>query len=667
MKPILLGALFTIAMGANAQFATKSLVYNSNTVWYIEFKPAAYGPAPAHKLPLIISLGGVGEIGDGATDAESIKQAGLPLQITNGATMKFTYNGETESFVVLAPQFSKILFNSMTTNGVVGGPWPEFYTDAMIDYAKNNLNIDPDRIFLTGFSLGGGGVWRYATSSAARALNLAGIIPAAGSPDYYPGGFCNIAQNKVATWAFHGGNDGTVLPSITTNAVNNINICSGLQVPARANIYPDGGHAIWNVRVYDTTNYWQYPNVYQWMMKVSRALNPATDVPPIANAGPTLVTITVPARDRDIILNGVPSTDADDIVSEYRWTQTGGPTLYFFSDLYGTSNSYNRPTAPVVSYANGGVDWLNLGDYTFTLQVKDYKSQISTTSVTYRIQLPPSGNALPGSYIDNDNIVLNSTQTATFLNGVGHDWDGTIGAYQWAQTGGAAVSLSGANGNTLAITNINAPGTYNFRFRVYDNLSAFTDAFATVTKLAALPVTYAYFRGESVGSSNQLSWATAQESNNDHYDVLRSADGTSFSTVGKVSATGAASGSKYGFTDVNAPQGKSYYRLQQVDKDGKSTLSDIISINNTGRGYAIATWPNPAKDNLSVTVNGNLYGNLQVAITDMQGRIVKQELWIKNLTSLKKDIHISELQSGLYQLVLISPDGRKEATGFVKY
>jgi len=665
MKPFLLGALLIFSVGVRAQFTTKSLVYSGNgsTVWYLEFKPAAYTQNGAHKFPLIISLGGVGEIGDGSPEINSIKQSGLPLQITNGATMTFTYNGETESFVVLAPQYSKTLYNSSPS------PWPEFYVDAMIDYAKANLNIDPNRIFLTGFSLGGGGTWKYATSSAARASNLAGIIPVAGSQDYNPAGYCYIAQNKVATWAFHGGNDGTISPSVTTNAINGINACSGLQVPARARIYPDGGHAIWNERSYDTAHNWQYPNVYEWMMKVSRAINPATDVPPVANAGPTLVTLTVPARDKDIILNGLPSSDADDIVSEYLWTQTGGTQLYFFSNRYGTSTSYDWPTAKLVRYSNGTTDWLDLGDYTFRLQVKDYKSQISTTTVTFRVQLPSSGNASPGAYIDGDNVTLSSSQASTGFFGVGKDWDGSIGGYQWTQlTGPQSVSLSGASGNALSISNINTPGTYTFRFRVSDNLGATGDAVATVVKLSSsLPVTYSYFKGENAGSNNQLSWATAQESNSDHFNVLRSTDGSLFAPVGKVTATGAANGSAYAFTDVNAPQGKTYYRLQQVDKDGKAVLSDIVTINNAGRGYAVTAWPNPAKDNLSITINGNLYGNLHVLVTDIQGRVVMQELWSKTQTNYRKDIHIRDLQSGLYQLVLISPDGKRQATGFVKY
>lgn len=403
-------------------------------------------------------------------------------------------------------------------------------------------------------------------------------------------------------------------------------------------------------------------------MKVSRSINPVTDVPPIANAGPTTVILNVPVRDKDIVLNGFPSSDADDIVSEYLWTQTGGAQLYFYTDRYGTASSSEWPSSKVVRYANGGTDWLELGTYSFRLQVKDYKSQISTTTINYVVQIPAGQNGQPGAYIYTDNVTIANNQSTSSFFGVGKDWDGTISGYQWSQlTGPQSVNLSGATGNALSISNINTPGTYTFRFRVSDNLGATGDAVATVVKLSALPVSYAYFKGENAGSANLLSWATTQELNSDRFEVLRSADGSQFTPIGSVSATNAANGSAYNFTDANAPQGKTYYRLQQVDKDGKATLSDIISISNTGRGYAITTWPNPAKDNLSVSVNGNLYGNLQVMITDMQGRIVRQELWSKNLSFLKKDIHISDLQSGLYQLILISPDGKKEATGFVKY
>lgn len=659
MKPILAVALFLISMGTRAQLTSGSLSYGGNTVWYWQFKPAGYDPNSSHHFPLIISLGGVGERGNGPDDLYKIMQAGLMLQINAGNNMQFTYNGQTESFVVLSPQLSTSFDN-----------WQEFYIDAMIDYAKANLNIDPNRIFLTGFSLGGGGAWKYATSSAARAANLAGIIPVSASPDWYPGGFCNIAQNQVAVWSFHSGDDPLIDPNLARGAINSVNSCSPL-VPARLHMYPDGSHAIWNARSYDTSNYWQYPNVYQWMMKVSRAINVATDVPPVANAGPNIV-LNVPVRDQDIVLNGLASSDADDIVSEYRWQKTGGTgpsSLYFLSPVgWGTSDTMDRPTATVVRYANQSTDWMDLGTYIFTLQVKDYKSQVSTTTVTYTIQIPPGQNGQPGAYIYNNNVTLNSTQNSTGFFGVGKDWDGPNPSLQWTQLSGpATTTLSGADGPALSISNISTPGTYTYRLRATDNLGATGDAIATVTKLAALPVAYAYFRGESAGSGNLLSWATTQEINSDHFDILRSADGRQFVAIGTVGATGAANGSAYHYTDANAPQGKSYYRLQQVDRDGKSTMSDIVTIDNAGRGFTIGAWPNPAKDNLSVTINGNLYGRLHILVTDMQGRIVQQELWTKTQMIFRKDIHINGLQSGLYQLILVSPDGTKETRGFVKY
>ncbi|MBS1564407.1 MAG: dienelactone hydrolase family protein, partial [Bacteroidetes bacterium] len=632
-------SLLFFCISVRAQLTKSVYNYSGTNIRYWQFKPRGYDQNSAHKFPLIISLGGVGERGDTDDEMNTIAANGILLQVTNGATMQFTYNGQQESFLILSPQLSKSY-----------GNWQEFYIDAMIEYAKANLNVDPNRIFLTGYSLGGGGTWKYATSSAARAANLAGIIPAAGSPDYYTNGFCYIAQNKVATWAFHAADDGTVDPNYTRFAVSSINACSGLQVPARARIYPDGNHAIWNVRTYDTSNTWQYPNIYQWMMKVSRSINPATDVPPVANAGPTVINLTVPARNTNIVLNGYPSSDADDIVSEYLWTKASNNPLYYFTNFYGTAQTSEWPAPTVVSSSNGSGGWLDLGDYTFTLQVKDYKSQISTTTITYHVQKPATGNALPGAYVDGNTVTLSSTQTSTSFSGEGKDWDGTLSAYKWTQlTGPATVTMNGADGNFVTMSNVVTPGTYTFRFRVTDNQGGTGDATATIIKQSAssLPVTYGYFRGESAGSSNVLSWATVQESNSDHFNVQRSTDGVLFTPIGAVTATGATNGSSYTFTDVNAPQGKALYRLQQVDKDGKSTISDIITINNAGRGYVMTAWPNPAKDNLWVTISGNLYGKLQVLVTDMQGRVVSQELISKSQSSFRKDIHISQLQSGL--------------------
>jgi hypothetical protein len=73
-------------------------------------------------------------------------------------------------------------------------------------------------------------------------------------------------------------------------------------------------------------------------------------------------------------------------------------------------------------------------------------------------------------------------------------------------------------------------------------------------------------------SSNKyviLNWQTAQEINTSHFIIERSANGTDFSSIGKVSASGNNSITKdYLYTDTKPAKGTNYYRLKMVDADG---------------------------------------------------------------------------------------------------
>src|SRR4030095_9054393 len=111
--------------------------------------------------------------------------------LKNGTkTMRYYVNGKWESFVVLMPQLSASY-----------GDWQNFYVDAMIDYAVKNLKGDPNRIILTGLSLGGGGVWKYASASSTNAAKLAAIVPVCSTCQM--SNAANIASNNLAVWGFH--------------------------------------------------------------------------------------------------------------------------------------------------------------------------------------------------------------------------------------------------------------------------------------------------------------------------------------------------------------------------------------------------------------------------------------------------------------------------------
>ncbi len=127
------------------------------------------------------------------------------------------------------------------------------------------------------------------------------------------------------------------------------------------------------------------------------------------------------------------------------------------------------------------------------------------------------------------------------------------------------------------------------------------DAFAGTLTAAAgtvLPIELLSFTAKNTeGGKNHLSWATASEKNNSHFDIERSTDGNSFLPIGQVKGNNKAS--SYQFVD-NQPFATTYYRLRQIDFDGTETYSKIVSVVQTGKSKGLAVYPNPVSSLLNV-------------------------------------------------------------------
>ena len=239
---------------------------NVERIGFLEFRPADYS-GPKH--PLIIFLHGIGEKGNGTTELRKVHCCGIPSYIRRGNKMKFTWQGKTESFVVISPQLSRKYAS-----------WQPFYTDEMIKYAKANLNIDPDRIFVTGLSMGGGGTWNFASSLQARAEELAGIAPVV-APCMMNNG-CNIANATLPVMAIHVWDDKDAPASCTVNAIKSINACHPMVSPNLI-MYASGGHYVWVKRAFDTAHDYQNPNMFEWFLAQNRTFAP--NKKPVALAG----------------------------------------------------------------------------------------------------------------------------------------------------------------------------------------------------------------------------------------------------------------------------------------------------------------------------------------------------------------------------------------------
>lgn len=176
-----------------------------------------------------------------------------------------------------------------------------------------------------------------------------------------------------------------------------------------------------------------------------------------------------------------------------------------------------------------------------------------------------------------------------------------------------------------------------------------------------LPVSLLNFTAEKHGAGVLLSWQTAQEFNSAYFTIQRSTDGHVFSNIGTVSAAGAsATITRYSYTDDAGkwPTGKLYYRLQQADKDGRKTLSNIAAvmlINTPG----LVMYPNPAKD--VVYVEGE---NIKtVVVFDNTGRQVLKQT---NTGNVIFGVNVSGLATGNYLVQLIDTKGHIQTTKILK-
>jgi ELWxxDGT repeat protein len=238
--------------------------------------------------------------------------------------------------------------------------------------------------------------------------------------------------------------------------------------------------------------------------------------------------------------------------------------------------------------------------------------------------------------------------------------DGTHGYELWksdATSGGTTMvqDLNAGSGSSYPFIIMFLANHLYFTGNDGDNTTGLRDLYI-IDEAVTLPVTLLNFTATLNGKSVLLQWTTSEEINTKTFVVQRSHDGSNFDNIGTVNAVGnSTEKTSYQFTDVgalNATANKLYYRLQMVDKDGKSAYSKIATINlNSNKQFVI--YPNPVKDQLLVSSNSSL-SRIEMRITDQNGRIVyKQQLENMQAGSGNK-INVANLQKGVYYLQIIT-------------
>jgi hypothetical protein len=176
-----------------------------------------------------------------------------------------------------------------------------------------------------------------------------------------------------------------------------------------------------------------------------------------------------------------------------------------------------------------------------------------------------------------------------------------------------------------------------------------------------LPQVLSLFNVTKEEQSALLQWTTLQEENTDQFIIERSSDGTNYTVIGTVAASGSSSTTKkYQFTDEVLPDGIIYYRLKMTDKDGKFVYSPVRRINNNDKDFTIRLHPNPVtKGVVYISTSANC---TRLELRDAAGRMLKAV----NAKGMQNQLHVHDLAKGVYFITVITDSGKKIDKVFIE-
>lgn len=170
-------------------------------------------------------------------------------------------------------------------------------------------------------------------------------------------------------------------------------------------------------------------------------------------------------------------------------------------------------------------------------------------------------------------------------------------------------------------------------------------------KQVPLPITLIYFTARTEGKRSLLNWETATEINNDRFEIERSNDGITFSKIGQVAGAGNSNiHISYQWYDNSPLKGNNFYRLKQVDIDGKFTHSPVRLVNfKEGNYFIISSNPTNGTD---IKLSTNLFP-ATLSVFDAGGRKLKEV----NIITSSYSLSVAGFASGTY-LAVLNKDSR---------
>jgi hypothetical protein len=200
------------------------------------------------------------------------------------------------------------------------------------------------------------------------------------------------------------------------------------------------------------------------------------------------------------------------------------------------------------------------------------------------------------------------------------------------------------------------------------NNSGASPSFVPLQPITVIPVKFISFTATKSNNDALLNWEVANEdANTDRYELERSLNATEFVKFATVlKNNGNASSKSYSSTDadvagkVPSNSGIVYYRVKQVDKDGRFVYTETRNIKFIGvKGFTANVFPNPVKDVANINIDLATAGDIQIIISDASGKEVKKINMNGAVGGNTKSINMNAFAAGTYQLKVIAGNENK--------
>jgi hypothetical protein len=234
--------------------------------------------------------------------------------------------------------------------------------------------------------------------------------------------------------------------------------------------------------------------------------------------------------------------------------------------------------------------------------------------------------------------------------------------YGIAGSGLLPVAVDSINGNTFNYTDnalANNSQAYYFAEITIGGGYVITSPI-WYTKSSVVPVTLLTFQANVTPEKMvRLNWRTVNETNNKQFVIERSNNGIAFISIDSVPGKNQSNENVYNALDKAPLNGLNYYRLRQVDVDGKTSYSNTVAVNLASKiKNGVAIFPNPVKDVLHINIDTKVDSNGEIMMLDAFGRIIKIIATSFHQGENRKQIDIKDMSSGTYYMLIRLGDER---------